>query len=849
MSSAGRGVRHRPLAIRIASGIAAMLLTCAIAVTAGAIAIRSVAGGFDREATRAIDEVVPIGNARVALGPFQYAGYEALLGLQSPSKFDATAVAMEKQIDALVNGADIPSERAALVAARAQLGAEVARFRGLISAHAVPAPALVASLHDQTTGIDNQLRAGETAAGSEVHDAARKVDGIQARSMWEYTAVALFALLVAVAVATFLIRSVGRPLRRLQQGVRRIADGDLDSRIDLSRTDELGELGDALDHMAEQLQRAKQELSHQALHDALTGLPNRNLLHDRVEQATNRVQRRDGVVALMFVDVDDFKDVNDTLGHPVGDLLLQTIATRLVAELRDVDTAARTGGDEFALLIEDLRDEAEAMAVAERIRTAISAPFDADGTVLRAHASIGVATTRDGHETVADLLRNADIAMYAAKRSGKDRSQWFVDSMHTDALERATLERALREAVLDDQLTLHYQPEIDLESGRVAGAEALIRWHHPELGMLSPARFVPLAEETGIIVPLGQWVLQEACGQLVQWQRDDPDRYCDFTMNVNVSIRQLERPSVVSEVRQALEDSGLAPRHLVLELTESMLAGGEDLLERLHELRELGVGIAVDDFGTGYSSLEYLRRFPIDVLKIDRSFVAGIANRHVDATLASTIIELGRMLGLTTVAEGIEEEDQLELLRQLGCSLGQGFLFARPLPADELARLVADTPVFELPELPYVASLPEPSVPQPMAEVPQGIVGALLQHATDGLALFDADGTLLYVSAASRRLGYEPEEMIGMNALELVHPQDLPGVAEAFVTTLATPGQKRPLALRLRGADGEWVPVELVSNNMLDEPSVRGVVVVIRDMRLQGISAIENAAAAADEAA
>jgi diguanylate cyclase (GGDEF)-like protein/PAS domain S-box-containing protein len=827
-----------------------MLLPLTVGLTSAALAMRTMQHGFDQVADNAMSTVVPLGNIRASVTDFGTSGYEALVGMKPEAQFTVQSTALVREIDALIPRANIPGERAPLLETRSLLVRDTTRVHEMIH-HRTPTSlsALMTSFGQDFLHIDSRLTTAQAAAINEVHRASNHSRSLETRGMWTFAAVAALAVVAAVVLAWALGRSVRRPLRRLGEGVRRFAAGELDSRIDLRRSDELGELGDALDTMARQLRDAQQDLSHQAMHDSLTGLPNRALLHDRIEQATNRVHRRESIVALMFVDLDDFKDVNDTLGHPVGDALLQVVGARLLAELRDVDTASRTGGDEFAVLIEDLRDEGEAIAVAERIRAAVGAPYEVNGTVLRPQASIGVTTTRDGHETVADLLRNADIAMYAAKRAGKDRCQPFVDSMHTDALERATLERALREAILHDELTLHYQPEIDLENGRVAGAEALIRWHHPELGMLPPIKFIPLAEETGIIVPLGQWVLQKACAQLVEWQREDPDRYRDFTMNVNLSIRQLERPSIVADVRQALEDSGLNPRHLILELTESMLAGGEDLLERLHELRGLGVGIAVDDFGTGYSSLAYLRRFPLDVLKIDRSFVAGIAARHVDATLASTIIELGRMLGLTTVAEGIEEEDQLELLRQLGCSMGQGFLFAKPLPASELAQLVADTPVFELPDLPYVPSLPEPQEPQSIVEAPHGIVGALLQHATDGLALFDANGTLLYVSAASERLGYRPEEMVGWNALDLVHPDDLPGVAEALITTVATPGPKQPLALRLRAGNGDWVPVELVSNNMLDESSVRGVVVVIRDMRVQGIAATENLPAARDEAA
>jgi PAS domain S-box-containing protein len=408
--------------------------------------------------------------------------------------------------------------------------------------------------------------------------------------------------------------------------------------------------------------------------------------------------------------------------------------------------------------------------------------------------------------------------------------------MHESALERAQLERALRSAVHREELVLHYQPTIELASGRITGVEALIRWQHPELGMMSPAKFIPLAEETGIIVPLGRWVLREACAQLREWQRAEPERYADFKINVNLSARQLERPGIVADVEHALEQTGLDARCLVLELTESTLAGGEELLERLQHLSALGVRLAVDDFGTGYSSLAYLRRFPIDILKIDRSFISGVASRSTDATLASTIIELGRMLDLTTVAEGIEDEDQLELLRSLGCSMGQGFLIAKPLPASELDALVADMPAYPVPD-----DDKADAARTTRSTMLNDVAPALLNAAADCLALIDDQARLQYASDAARRLlGFSVEEWLGRDVFELVHPDDIEAVIDAWVSTVATPGVKSPLSLRLLCANDEYLPVEIVSTNMLDEPSVGGIVIVIRDRSERAMAVRES---------
>jgi len=408
---------------------------------------------------------------------------------------------------------------------------------------------------------------------------------------------------------------------------------------------------------------------HQALHDSLTGLPNRALLLDRLTHALER-RGGNGRVGVIFCDLDRFKTVNDSLGHAAGDDLLVAVAARLGDCLRTGDTAARLGGDEFALLLEDVRGEREATAVADRVIEALRAPFELHGREVHVTASLGVVCGDGGGE---ELLRNADVAMYRAKAAGKGRWALFEPSMRAEVLERIELEADLQKALPRGELEVHYQPLVALADGSLEAFEALVRWRHPRRGLVMPLAFIPLAEETGLIVELGAWVLDRACHQAAAWK---------CAVSVNLSARQLEQPDLVELVAGALRRSGLRPDLLWLEITETVLMHDtEATIGRLEALKELGVRLAVDDFGTGYSSLRYLRRFPIDLLKMAKPFVDGLASRE-GAALARTIVELGTSLGLRTVAEGIEGPRELAQLRRLGCELGQGYLFARPLTAD-----------------------------------------------------------------------------------------------------------------------------------------------------------------------
>jgi diguanylate cyclase (GGDEF)-like protein len=431
------------------------------------------------------------------------------------------------------------------------------------------------------------------------------------------------------------------------------------------------------------------ELRHQALHDALTGLPNRLLALDRAGQMLARAARAQRPMAALYVDLDGFKHVNDTFGHAAGDELLRAVAARLETILRDGDTAARLGGDEFVVLLEAGDLDAGPELVAERLLELLRRPYEvprAHGRCLSLTASIGIALALDG--TADELLHAADLALYRAKTAGRDQSVVFRSEMETASRDRLTLEMDLADALeRERQLFLEYQPIVDLHSERIVGVEALIRWRHPTRGVLSPCEFIPLAEETGQIVPIGRWALREATRQAAQWARAGHE----LGVAVNVSARQLDAAELVGDVRRALAESGLRPGALTLEITETaLMRDARAAVQRLRTLKRLGVCIAIDDFGTGYSSLAYLRQFPADSLKIDRSFVAGVASSRDSAALIETLVQLGSSLGIKTLAEGIEDTAQLRALQRAGCDLGQGFLFSRPVCAETVAGLLCE---------------------------------------------------------------------------------------------------------------------------------------------------------------
>jgi diguanylate cyclase (GGDEF)-like protein/PAS domain S-box-containing protein len=433
--------------------------------------------------------------------------------------------------------------------------------------------------------------------------------------------------------------------------------------------------------------RAEEALAHQAFHDPVTDLPNRNLFLDRLELAVARSERHRSMTAVLFLDVDRFKWVNDSLGHAAGDSLLRTVSERMSAMLRAGDTLARFGGDEFAVLCEEVDDVNQAINVAQRLSSAFAAPFVLDDDrAVTVTASIGIAMATSSGHTPETLLRDADSAMYRAKDKGRDRIEVFDDEMRASAMTRLETEAALRHAIDANELCVHYQPIVDLAGEQVLGVEALVRWQHPERGLVAPLEFIPLAEDTGLIVPIGTFVLTEACRTMAEWNHAHPDRI-PLSVSVNLSARQLASPGLPRVVAGVLTSTGLQPEQLCLEITESVLMEDADTSrELLESLKRLGVTIAVDDFGTGYSSLLYLRRFPVDVLKIDRSFVSGLGTASEDSAIVSGVVSLAHALGLHSVAEGVEQPSQAAELGLLGCDRAQGFYWSRPLEPLALAE-------------------------------------------------------------------------------------------------------------------------------------------------------------------
>jgi diguanylate cyclase (GGDEF)-like protein/PAS domain S-box-containing protein len=434
---------------------------------------------------------------------------------------------------------------------------------------------------------------------------------------------------------------------------------------------------------------AADALAHQATHDPLTGLPNRTLLLDRLDHALARARRSGAKLAVVFLDLDDFKLVNDTLGHDVGDLLLVALTPRLSATLRPGDTIARFGGDEFVVLCEELEADPDAIHIAERITQACSRPVLIGDQEHIVTVSAGVVIVEAGAATPTDVLRDADAAMYRAKAIGTGRVEVFDEGMRARLTERIAIESELRRALVHDELRIFYQPVVSLPYSEVVGVEALLRWEHPVRGLLEPAEFMHIAESTGLIVPIGEWVLEQACRQAVTWQAARGEGKVPIRMSVNLSPRQVARSDVGASVARILRSTGLAAELLDLEISEGSLhEEGEASGQTLRELKDVGVRLVLDDFGTGYASLGHLKRFTIDALKIDRSFVDGLGRDTEDSAIVGAVLSMARALDVGVTAEGVETSDQLRRLREQGCDFAQGYLFSRPAPAGELAELL-----------------------------------------------------------------------------------------------------------------------------------------------------------------
>ena len=448
-----------------------------------------------------------------------------------------------------------------------------------------------------------------------------------------------------------------------------------------------------LERTGKELQESQEHFRHAAFHDALTSLPNRSLLNAKLKSAIERAGEGVGhQFAVLFLDLDRFKNINDSLGHTIGDQLLVTIARRLEHSVREMDTVARLGGDEFAILLEGIKSSSDATYMAERLQRELSSPFTLGGHEVFTTASIGIALGETGYEQPEDILRDADTAMYRAKESGKARFEVFDTSMHARASNLLRLENDLRRALEREEFRVCYQPIVALETGHIAGFEALVRWQHPERGFISPAEFISVAEDTNLIIPLGLWVLDEACRQMVRWQWQSAANK-SLTLSVNLSGKQFTQPDLVERIESILDETGLDPRRLKLEITESVvMENAESAIAMLVRLKALGVQLSIDDFGTGYSSLSYLHRFPIDTLKIDRSFVNLMNEGAENSEIVRTIRTLAGNMGMEVVAEGIETLGQLNQLMELKCEYGQGYLFSKPLETEAAETLLAKRP-------------------------------------------------------------------------------------------------------------------------------------------------------------
>lgn len=430
----------------------------------------------------------------------------------------------------------------------------------------------------------------------------------------------------------------------------------------------------------------EQRLEHLAFYDPLTNLPNRVLFQDRLQQVISRAARNQEMAAIMFLDLDRFKSINDTLGHKAGDELLIEVGERLSGCVRGSDTVARLGGDEFTVIIPDVTDVHHVSAVAQKIIEVVAMPFTLEGQEVFVTTSIGISIYPMGGKTVEALTKSADIAMYHAKSQGRNNFQFFRDAAHADTSALFALENHLRRALERNELEVHYQPQVDIETGRITGMEALLRWHHPKQGDIPPSKFIPLAEETGLIHSIGEWVLRQACAQNKAWQDAG---YPPMRIAVNLSVRQLKQKNLAEKVAEILDDTGLDPNWLELELTESVvMQNAEEAVGLLNQLKSIGVWLSIDDFGTGYSSLSYLKRFPIDTVKIDKSFIHDVDTNEDDAAISQAIIALANSLRLKVIAEGVENNEQLHFLREHQCCDAQGYFFSRPLPPGAITALM-----------------------------------------------------------------------------------------------------------------------------------------------------------------
>ena len=514
--------------------------------------------------------------------------------------------------------------------------------------------------------------------------------------------ITLMMILLASGLTFYVInRILIQPIMKLGRSAQEIGRGQFNTSIGITSRDEIGELAQSFEIMSHNLQESQSQITYLAYHDALTGLPNRRMFKEFLERAVANVRRNNSGLALLFLDLDNFKKVNDTMGHQAGDELLQILAGRLTRCLREddmvslqnsdgtcdsaQDTISRVGGDEFLILLPCIDDPNGPAIVAQRMLEMLSLPFIINNQEFVISGSIGISLYPTDGETADILIKNADIAMYHAKEAGRNNYQYFNEDMNVAAFKRMTMENSLRRAIDNQEFQLYYQPKISINSGNVIGLEALIRWQHPELGIIEPNKFIPIAEDSGLIVQIGEWVIDEATRQLSRWQQDG----VDLCLSINISTVQLNKQNLAEVIDKYIRQNNCRSDYLEVELTEtSIMDAHEPAINMLNKIKSLGVKITMDDFGVGYSSFRYLRNLPIDVLKIDRSFVRHITTNKDDATIVSAIIVMAHTLNLQVVAEGVETHEQLQFLRSNRCDFAQGYLFSQPLPANQLKKFI-----------------------------------------------------------------------------------------------------------------------------------------------------------------
>ncbi len=677
--------RSRSLGRRLFLALAVMLIPVAAVATIGVAGFRASVGGLHTFRSETVDEGVLIESITDMLVEADDLG-ESYVETQDPVegvRFDALSVRIGRGFNELEALASSEQDAPALYARQLWLQAT----QEIEIAIAFPRGSTDTRLDTFHDRIDE---AAATVADlyainlSQVSDEISSLEERESLQLLAFLATLLISTIVAYLLARRLRRSIMTPLLSLQRAASRVGDDDLSHRISVTGDDELARVSEAFNSMAGKVQETRDELHYQALHDPLTGLPNRTLFMDRMHHAIARAARRGTPMSVLYLDLDGFKAVNDTRGHEAGDDVLVAVASHLKRSLRAEDAVARLGGDEFAVLLEE--DRTGAIRAAERIMATFKEESEnAGGDVVT--ASIGIATLGKGQE-LDELLRQADAAMYAAKAEGKARWQVFGAGPGSDVQASQTLRAELQRAIDRSEFVVHFQPIVQLDSGAIVSAEALVRWNHPTRGMLLPAEFLQEAEDAGHVVAIDRSVLREACRQVRTWQSEVPEAK-NLSLNVNISGRHLQRPGLAGEVREALQRSGLAPEHLTLEITETSLVHDRDTaVKELRELKSMKVQIALDDFGTGFSSLSRLLDFPIDVIKIDRSFVSDLGAMDQRSELVRALVNLGETLGLRVVAEGIETEVQLDYLRLIECTQGQGFLFAKALGAEQMESLL-----------------------------------------------------------------------------------------------------------------------------------------------------------------